>query len=814
MLATNKAYGTGTVMIIIYDAQSIDKLSDSDLEDLLSRFAEGNTGVIVGPVANSHLRRIAESSNIQFAGKSLTVDHACSLARKYSDRHDVVIVSDNPVALFSLSPRISVESPTELKRYRPETLKSEVGINPEAVLDLLYLAGSSASGIKPWAYITPSTAVAWLAKSGSLEAIMTDANSPALSSPLWVKMKTNAAETFGNYEEHKRALQRQSDLSIDTDAKMAPVNSHEAPGGEVLDSIIAIDSFLRSSPEEPLAISLKGSENLSVKRSASSILDQCSKVRSIELHSESRGKKVINLANFRDSVERVKEVLSARISERKGPIVTDNSKLVYGYFGSSDLDLMSDIDDVFLLAYALDARNNFDSLCELNKSLGCAGEDSAPLIETYRRLSLIAHADGNEHNTKGYIERDRPLAKILAKMEVKGLPVDSRRMARNESELRTKASKIKKSIEAKVGKRISLDSDKEVRALLFEDMGIVPAKRTATNMASVSEDALKALAKDHPIVRQVLEYRELHYVINKAFEPVRKLVKLETQSLHANFEQAKTTTGRLTCSNPNLQALPASSKYSNSLRECLTAPKGKVIVRADYSQAEIHVLASLAGCSKLQNALRSGGDIHRTTAAEVFGKDPTKVTDSERRAAKAINFGLMYGITEYGLANQLGVTPREAKGFISSYFERFPVIEGYLECLKEHAIEQGFVKTGTGRKIYFGNIPDDTKKRKEVLRQVTNAPMQGTVADLVKEAMVKLHNELQCHDELQNEYICLQVHDEIMVLTDEGNVDTVCELIRNAMGTKMINVMPNIDIEVDRSLVKRSHDSLEVPITA
>jgi DNA polymerase I-like protein with 3'-5' exonuclease and polymerase domains len=797
-------------MIIIYDAKSLERLSDNDLRKLVARYATGNVGAIAGEIESETLKEIVLKNGIQTLDSGFEVDEICMLAEKYGSENDVLIVSHNPVSLSALSAekRIEVESPLEIKRYRYDSLVQQTGLAPANVMDFLYLSGSEEASIKPWAYITPSIAAGWLEQKGSLASIMRSDNSPAMSNPLWEKMKATAPAVLDILEKRKLKIKGKISANIDIKKEMTPTESDMSIEDGQLASIIAVDTFFERAAGTPLAISLKGDNISESKKISLSLPEMIEDIAEIELTSENNEAKTIKVKNFRGSEDRLKEVISESLNKHGNVITTDNSKLLHGYLMGSGIDMVSPVDDVIIMAYALDARNKNSSIKDLMSSLGQSEDDSASknVMIAHKNLMAKANAPGSEQNARGYIERDRPISKIIAKMEVKGLPVDMKMLAQNESRLRTKASKMKKAIEQKVGRRISLDSDKDVRELLFGELGIKPIKMTATNMASVSEDALKLLSEKNPVVRSVIEYGEINLIVNKSFDPIRKHVRKSTQSLHATFDQSNTSTGRLSCSNPNLQGLPVHSKYANDVREAIKASKDKLIVRADYSQAELYVLASLSGCSKLQNALRSGEDIHKATAAEVFNKPVSDVSEAERTAAKAVNFGLIYGITEYGLGSQLGIPPREARDVIRAYFKKFPVIEGYLDCLKEHASEQGFVLNGMGRRIYFDNTSQDAKGKNEMLRSAINAPMQGTVADLVKKAMVNLDVAITNHPDLKEEYICLQVHDEIMVLADKNNVDIVRELIIKSMGEELITIMPPVDIEIEQSLIKRKND--------
>jgi len=796
--------------MIFFDAKSLKNLSITDLTNLLGRFTSEHVGAVVGSDLSKEALDLFEGRNIQVLNCKDPSREMHALASKYAAEGSVTVVSDNPISLLALdvSEDVAVESVAELFRYDKTNVRSRLGIEPSQVLDFIYLAGSPEVDVKPWAFSSPRNVAQWLRSHGDIYKIMREGDSPAKASPMYKEMAKTAPAVLKQYEAHKKDLERPPTVSIDHSVTINPPEESEltVDSGVDLKTLNSIAALLLKTAKEPLAISLKGDTKTKGRPQEESIPDVVNGAISIDLFSSSYGSKTINLADFRKQKRRLREVLVENLRKREKPAVTDHARGLYGFMGPESFKTDLIFDDVVLMAYSLDNRNRSMSAEQVMQANEIEEGDNFHhrLILASDHFKEVGKKPFYQANYGIYERTDRPFAKVLSKLEFKGMPVNQSLLAKNEKKIRAIGTNLRKEIEKEAGRQVTLD-DKDLRKLLFEDLKIKPKQKTATGLAAVNEGALEELKADNPIVEKIEKYRQIQTILSKGFEPLRRHVNRKSGAIHAVFDQAAAATGRLTCSKPALQALPAASDHSDAVREPIEARKKQVLVKGDYAQAEIYVLASLSGCSKLMNLLMSGEDVHRATAAELYEKEPKDVTDNERRSAKAINFMLNYGVTEYGLAESLGVSTKEAGGYINTYFKKFPTVKTYLDSLKQHASEEGNVIAGGRRRIFFEKTSQERRAVAELHRKAVNAPMQGTVADMIKQAMVNIDQKLTSDPGLKNAYVCMQVHDEIIVMTDEADAEKTRKIMLETMGAVNIALPPRVDIELSRNMIKGSN---------
>jgi DNA polymerase-1 len=320
------------------------------------------------------------------------------------------------------------------------------------------------------------------------------------------------------------------------------------------------------------------------------------------------------------------------------------------------------------------------------------------------------------------------------------------------------------------GRTFSLDSPKQVGQLLFDELKLPVQVKTSTGQPSVNEEALEAIADLHELPKIILEYRGLAKLRSTYTDKLPDMVNRNTGRVHTSYHQAGAATGRLASSDPNLQNIPIRTDDGRRIRRAFIAPKGRSIVACDYSQIELRIMAHLSEDPNLLKAFTSGDDIHRATAAEVFGRKIDEVSNNERRAAKAINFGLMYGMSAFGLARQLGIGRGEAQDYIALYFSRYPGVRDFMERTRVEARERGYVETVFGRRLHLENITARNQGlRAGAERAAINAPMQGTAADIVKRAMITIDAWLGGLDGRAE--MILQVHDELVFEVEDAFVE-------------------------------------------
>lgn len=405
-----------------------------------------------------------------------------------------------------------------------------------------------------------------------------------------------------------------------------------------------------------------------------------------------------------------------------------------------------------------------------------------PKLEAEPRLAAV------------FREIEMPLVPVLERMEARGIRVDAVELHRQSSELRRQMATLLERAHALAGHSFSLDSPKQLAQVLFEELGLESRLKTPTGQPSTNEEALEELRGEHDLPAVVLEYRSLAKLVGTYTEKLPAMINPETGRVHTSFHQAVAATGRLSSSDPNLQNIPIRTEAGRRIRRAFVAEQGHLLVAADYSQIELRIMAHLSGDPGLLTAFRNGLDVHRATAAEVFGGTPETVGADQRRAAKAINFGLMYGMGPHGLARQLGITRGQAQEYIDTYFRRYPGVRDFMQAMRERARVQGFVETLFGRRLYL----DDIRARSQAARAgaeraAINAPMQGTAADIVKRAMIAVDAWLRA--EALPAAILLQVHDELVLEVAVDAVDVVAEgLVARMSAAAQLDVPLVVDV--------------------
>ena len=419
----------------------------------------------------------------------------------------------------------------------------------------------------------------------------------------------------------------------------------------------------------------------------------------------------------------------------------------------------------------------FDQVA-LDDATRYAAEDADVTLRLHRTLSPKLVAEPVLERV--YREIEMPLVPVLARVEANGVMLDAAELRRQSADLGKRMLDAKQHATQLAGRDFNLDSPKQLCALLFEELGLPALVKTPKGQPSTNEEALEAIADQHELPRVILEYRGLTKLRSTYTDKLPEMVNPHTGRVHTSYHQAGAATGRLASSDPNLQNIPIRTEDGRRIRTAFVAPEGRRIVACDYSQIELRIMAHLSGDPGLVQAFASGADIHKATAAEVFGKTLETVEPGERRAAKAINFGLMYGMSAFGLAKQLGVGRGEAQDYIALYFNRYPGVREFMDRTREQARERGYVETVFGRRLYLDNIHARNQGlRAGAERAAINAPMQGTAADIIKRAMIDIDGWLAAHRD--RALMVLQVHDELVFEVDAGFVDTLLPEVTDRM---------------------------------
>lgn len=380
-------------------------------------------------------------------------------------------------------------------------------------------------------------------------------------------------------------------------------------------------------------------------------------------------------------------------------------------------------------------------------------------------------------------ELEVPLSQVLSRMEQTGVLIDSQKLAQQSQSLAERILHLEETVHEMAGEAFNLGSTKQLQHILFEKMNLPVIKKTPKGAPSTGEEVLQELALNYPLPKAIMEYRGLTKLKNTYTDKLPKLIDHRTGRVHTSYQQAIAATGRLSSTDPNLQNIPIRTEEGRKVREAFIARPGYKIVAADYSQIELRIMAHLSSDSGLLHAFANGLDVHKATASEVFGVALEHVTSEQRRSSKAINFGLIYGMSAFGLAKQLNIPRGDAQHYMDTYFERYPGVLQYMQDTREEAKAQGYVKTVFGRRLYLPEITSSNGARRAgAERAAINAPMQGTAADIIKLSMLAVDNWIQTQDQSD---ICMimQVHDELIFEIKEQKVD--------AYSTKIIELMEN-----------------------
>ena len=395
-----------------------------------------------------------------------------------------------------------------------------------------------------------------------------------------------------------------------------------------------------------------------------------------------------------------------------------------------------------------------------------AAEDADVTLQVHR--TLLPRLQALPRLEQVYRDIEIPLVQVLTRMEACGVCIDADLLRNCSSDFARRMDACSERAWDLAGHSFNLDSPKQLQTILYDELQLPVLSKTPKGQPSCNEDTLQALISHHPLPDVILQYRSLAKLRNTYTDKLPEMIHPQTQRVHTSYHQAGAVTGRLSSSDPNLQNIPIRTEDGRRIRQAFIAPPGWRLLACDYSQIELRIMAHLSGDPALRHAFLTGNDVHRATAADVFNRSPESVSTQERRAAKAINFGLIYGMSAFGLARQLGISRNEAQGYIAAYFDRYPKVRDYMEQTRAHAEQYGYVETVFGRRLHVG---DGHRLRPGNERAAINAPMQGTAADIIKRAMIALDQWLEPHRERAR--MILQVHDELIFEVDADFVATV-----------------------------------------
>ncbi|MGL9751489.1 MAG: DNA polymerase I [Symbiopectobacterium sp.] len=528
--------------------------------------------------------------------------------------------------------------------------------------------------------------------------------------------------------------------------------------------------------------------------------------------------------NAPEQIDRTRalELLNPLLEDSALRKIGQNLKFDQGVMKRYDIELRGIAYDTMVESYVLNSvagRHDMDSLAErylqhktisfeeiagkgknqltfnqipVEQACTYAAEDADITLHLHQTLWEKLQQQGEL--VKVFRDIDMPLVPVLSRIERQGVLIDAGILAQHSQELTTRLAELETEVHELAGKAFNLASTKQLQGILYDKLKLPVLKKTPKGAPSTNEEVLEELAHDYPLPKRILEYRGLAKLKSTYTDKLPLMINPLTQRVHTSYHQAVTATGRLSSSDPNLQNIPIRNDEGRRIRQAFIAPEGYRIVAADYSQIELRIMAHLSSDAGLLNAFAEVLDIHRATAAEVFGLPLESVTGEQRRSAKAINFGLIYGMSAFGLSRQLGIPRAESRRYMNLYFERYPGVQDYMERTRQEAAEKGYVQTLDGRRLYLPDIHSrNAMSRKAAERAAINAPMQGTAADIIKKAMIAIDSWLQQEQPQVN--MIMQVHDELVFEVHESVLDAAKQKIATLMeGCMSLNVPLHVDV--------------------
>ena len=508
------------------------------------------------------------------------------------------------------------------------------------------------------------------------------------------------------------------------------------------------------------------------------------------------------------SMDEVIKVLGPVIEENQNKIVGQNLKFDIPILSRHGINITKFLADTMLMSYVLNStatRHGMDRLADyylnytttkytdvtgtaskqisfaqvkLDVATDYAAEDADITLRLYNVLSPLLKEKPIQKKLLEDLEY--PLVHVLSRVEQNGAKIDKKKLANHSKELSEKIDELSSAAFKIAGEEFNLDSPKQLLEILYEKLGLPVLKKTPKGQPSTNEDTLQRLSEEYELPKIILQYRTLAKLKSTYTDSLINIENPKTKRIHTSYQQAVTSTGRLSSTEPNLQNIPIKTAEGRRIREAFVPDKGNILISADYSQIELRIMAHLSDDKNLTYAFNNDIDVHSSTAAEVFGVSIEDVSQDQRRSAKAINFGLMYGMSAFGLTRQLGIPRGEAQEYLDTYFARYTGVRDYMDNIKVKAKEDKFVETIMGRRLYLNEINAANGLRRQAAeRAAINAPLQGSAADIIKKAMLDIDQLLL--NEMQEVKMIMQVHDELVFECPKDNADIVMQKMKDTM---------------------------------
>ena len=759
-----------------------------------------------------------------------------TLSKKFKNIREVKIFSGDKDFAQLVDKKTSIINPINLDIVDQKAVKKKFGVEPKNIIDYLALVGDKSDNIPGVPGVGNKTASRLINQYGNVEkiieqkdlitgkvgeALKSNLNQLILSKTLaTIKLDVDTSielKDLIKFESNKKDLIKiLKELELKTLLKNESVNDEKNIEKEVSKKEILTNFNIVTDKEKFLKILEKiGKEKLIAFDLETTSLDYIN-AEIVGISFALNSKKAYYIPIMHEDQSEYKQLSEKLVLEKLKPILENSQIKKLGHNLKYDRNVLRNykislegIDhDSMLLSYVYDStaiRHGLDSVSEKylsHKTIhyeDVAGkgvkqipfskvnieiaaeyscEDSLVSYELYNYLWKRVSKDANI--VKVYKEIEIPLVPVLSKIERNGVLIDSKKLQNLSDELDSDLKEIQKKCYKITKKEFNLNSPKQLQEILYTDLGIPVSKKTPTGKPSTNEDTLQFLSENYALPKLILEYRSLNKLKTGYTDKLPLQVSKKTGRVHTSYQQAITSTGRLSSTEPNLQNIPIKSIQGKKIRNAFIADKGKKIFAADYSQIELRIMAHLSGDKNLLKAFKNKIDIHSFTASEIFNINIDKVSPEDRRSAKAINFGLIYGMSSFGLSKQLGIPIPEAKDYMDIYFNRYPKIQSYMNEMKAFAKTNGFVETLYGRKLYLPEINSKQGQRRSYAeRTAINAPVQGTAADIIKIAMIEIDNWLV--KKKSKTKMIMQVHDELVFEIFENDIDEEVMQIINLM---------------------------------
>ena len=755
-------------------------------------------------------------------------DVIATISRMAKDAKYKCVVSSLDKDLMQLveDPDTTLMNTMKHEIFNEEKVFEKFGVSPRQIRDMLALVGDSSDNIPGVPKVGQKTAAKWLNEFGDLEGIIKNADS--IKGVVGENLRNNLSELDRNVElvslKEDVNLEIQFDelLRFNPDEKelnkifkeleFAPINKDKDK--DLPKKAVNYETVLSVKDLNKWINNIKKSKAFAIDTETDSVHTVSAKLLGISLSvSEGEGCYI----PIGHSYEGCPEQLSMdHIVNTLGPVIEKNQDKAVGQNLKFDIPILARhgivitrfLADTMLMSYVLNStatRHGMDRLADfylnytttkytdvtgtaskqipfskvkLDVATDYAAEDADITLRLFNVLQKLLKEKPIQEKLLNDLEY--PLVHVLSKVEQNGAKIDKEKLASHSKELSEKISKLSSEAFKISGEEFNLDSPKQLLEILYEKLGLPVLKKTPKGQPSTNEDTLQRLAEEYEMPKIILQYRTLAKLKSTYTDSLINIENPKTERIHTSYQQAVTSTGRLSSTEPNLQNIPIKTAEGRRIREAFVPEKGNVLISADYSQIELRIMAHLSEDKNLTHAFNNNIDVHSSTAAEVFGVSIKDVTQDQRRSAKAINFGLMYGMSAFGLTRQLGIPRSEAQEYLDTYFARYIGVRDYMNNIKAQAKEDKFVETIMGRRLYLNEINAANGLRRQAAeRAAINAPLQGSAADIIKKAMLDIDELLS--NEMPNVKMIMQVHDELVFECSKDNANTVMEKMKDTM---------------------------------